>query len=57
VLRCGQERAEGLFRRLVGNYRRLALISTSQSQLEQYRDYTEYNAEKLGQRYEEVLGV
>ena len=35
----GKKRAEWIYQKLMGNYKRLALINTGQYELEKYRDY------------------
>lgn len=54
--RYGKDRAERMFKWMMGNYKRLALINTGQYQLDRYRDYTRHNAERFGLRYEEIQG-
>jgi hypothetical protein len=54
--RYGKERAEKIYKLMMGNYRRLALINTGQYELEEYRDYTRRTAEKFGLRFEEIEG-
>jgi hypothetical protein len=56
VQRYGKERAERIFKLMMGNYRRLALINTGQYELEKYREYARNTAEKFGLRYEEIEG-
>ena len=56
IQRHGKERAERLFKLMLGNYKRLALINTGQYELENYRDYARRTAEKFGLRYEEIEG-
>jgi hypothetical protein len=56
VQRYGKERAEMIYKLMMGNYRRLALINTGQYELEKYRDYTRRTAEKFGLRFEEIEG-
>lgn len=56
VQRYGKERAEKIYKLMMGNYRRLALINTGQYELEKYRDYTQRIAEKFGLRFEEIEG-
>ena len=56
VQRYGKARAEHIYQIMMGNYRRLALINTGQSELEKYRDYTRRTAEKFGLRFEEIEG-
>ena len=56
VQRHGKERTERLFKLMLGNYKRLALINTGQYELENYRDYARRTAERFGLRYEEIEG-
>jgi hypothetical protein len=57
VQRYGKERAERIYRLMLGNYKRLALINTGQYELEKYRDYAKRTAERFGLRYEELEGA
>ena len=54
--RYGKERAERIFKLMLGNYKRLALINTGQYELENYREYARRTAERFGLRYEEIEG-
>jgi len=56
VDRYGAARAERLFKIMLANYKRLALINTGQYELEEYRDYARRTAERFNLRYEEVDG-
>lgn len=56
VQRYGKEKAEHIYKIMMGNYKRLALINTGQYELEQYREYTRRTAEKFGLRFEEIEG-
>jgi hypothetical protein len=56
VERYGKERAEYIYKMMMGNYKRLALINTGQYELEKYREYTRQTAERFGLRYEEIEG-
>ena len=56
IQRYGKERAERLYKLMLANYKRLALINTGQYELERYRDYARRTAERFGLRYEEVEG-
>lgn len=56
VERYGKERADRIFKLMMGNYKRLALINTGQYELEKYRDYTQKTAAKFNLRYEEIEG-
>jgi len=56
VERYGKERAERLYKMMMANYKRLALINTGQYELEKYRDYARQTAERFGLRYEEIEG-
>jgi hypothetical protein len=56
VERYGKERAERIFKVMLRNYKRLALINTGQYELEKYREYARHTAERFGLRYEEIEG-
>jgi len=56
VQRYGKERAEYIYKILMGNYTRLALINTGQYDLDNFRDYARRTAEKFSLRYEEIEG-
>lgn len=56
VQRYGAEKAERIYRIMLKNYKRLALINTGQYELERYRDYARRTAERFALRYEEVTG-
>ena len=56
VQRYGKQKAEHIYKIMMGNYKRLALINTGQYELEQYREYTRRTAEKFGLRFEEIEG-
>jgi len=56
VERYGEEKAKRIFKMMMGNYTRLALINTGQYELEKYRNYTKETAEKFNLRYEEIPG-
>lgn len=56
VQRYGKERAEHIYRMMMGNYKRLALINTGQYELDKYRDYARHTADQFGLRYEEIKG-
>jgi hypothetical protein len=56
VERFGKELAEQIYKLMMGNYRRLALINTGQYELEKYREYTRRTAEQFGLRFEEIEG-
>jgi hypothetical protein len=56
VQRHGKERAERVYRLMLANYKRLALINTGQYELERYREYARRTAERFGLRYEEIEG-
>lgn len=53
----GQERARRLFKVMMTNYRRLALINTGQYEVDKYRDYARGIAERFELRYEEIPGA
>jgi hypothetical protein len=56
VEKYGEERARRLMSRMFNNYTRLALINTGQYDLERYREYCRYSAERFGLRFEEIPG-
>jgi hypothetical protein len=56
VQRYGKERADYIYKLLMGNYKRLALINTGQYELERYQEYASRTAEQFGLRYEEIEG-
>jgi hypothetical protein len=56
VQRYGKARAEWIYQKLMGNYKRLALINTGQYELEKYRAYARETAERFGLRFEEIEG-
>jgi hypothetical protein len=56
IQKFGKEQAERIYKLMMGNYKRLALINTGQYELEKYREYTRQTAEKFGLRYEEIEG-
>jgi hypothetical protein len=56
VERFGRERAERLYKMMMANYKRLALINTGQYELDKYRAYARQTAERFGLRYEEIEG-
>jgi len=56
VQRYGPEKAERIYRIMLKNYKRLALINTGQYDLERYREYARRTAERFSLRYEEVEG-
>jgi hypothetical protein len=57
VERYGQARADRIFKIMMSNYRRLALINTGQYEIEKYRDYAHRTAEQFSLRYEEIPGA
>lgn len=56
VQRYGKERADYIYKLLMGNYKRLALINTGQYELERFQEYASRTAEQFGLRYEEIEG-
>ena len=56
VRRYGKERADYIYKLLMGNYKRLALINTGQYELERFQEYASRTAEQFGLRYEEIEG-
>ncbi len=56
VQRYGPEKAERIYRIMLKNYTRLALINTGHYDLERYRDYARTTAERFSLRYEEIEG-
>jgi hypothetical protein len=57
VARYGEARAERIFKIMLANYKRLALINTGQYEIEKYRDYARQTAERFNLRYEEIPGA
>lgn len=57
VRRYGKEKADKIYKIMMGKYERLALINTGQYGLEKYREYARNTAEKFGLRFEEVPGT
>ena len=57
VRRYGKEKAEKIYRILMGKYERLALINTGAYGMEKYREYARNTAEKFDLRFEEVPGT
>ena len=57
VARYGAARAERIYKIMMANYKRLALINTGQYKIEKYRDYARLTAERFGLRYEEIPGA
>ena len=57
VERYGQARADRIFKIMMSNYRRLALINTGQYEIEKFRDYARRTAEQFSLRYEEIPGA
>jgi hypothetical protein len=56
VERYGPERAQRIFRIMLANYKRLALINTGLYEMDRFRDYARKTAERFGLRYEELEG-
>ena len=56
VQKYGKERADYIYKIMMGNYKRLALINTGQYELEKYREYTRRTAAQFGLRFEEIEG-
>jgi len=56
IKRYGEKRAEKIFRIMMANYKRLALINTRQYEIDKYREYTQNTAQKFNLRYEEIQG-
>jgi hypothetical protein len=56
VEKYGKEKADRIFKMMMGNYTRLALINTGQYEIEKYRKYTKEKADKFNLRYEEIDG-
>jgi hypothetical protein len=54
--RYGPERAKRIFRIMLANYKRLALINTGLYEMDRYRDYACRTAERFGLRFEELEG-
>jgi hypothetical protein len=56
VQRYGPEKAERIYRIMLKNYTRLALINTGHHDLDRYRDYARRTAAQFSLRYEEIQG-
>jgi hypothetical protein len=56
VQKYGLEKAERIYKIMLKNYTRLALINTGHYDLERYRDYARRTAERFSLRYEEIEG-
>ena len=56
VRRFGEARAERIFKIMMANYKRLALINTGNYDIDRYRDYARRTAERFNLRYEEIEG-
>ena len=56
VQRYGKERADLIYKMLMGNYKRLALIHTGGDGMEGARKYARQTAERFGLIYEEIEG-
>ena len=54
--RYGPEKAERIYRVMLKNYTRLALIDTGHYDLERYREYARRTAERFSLRYDEIEG-
>jgi hypothetical protein len=56
VKKYGDTKAEMLMARILKNYTRLALINTGQEKMGEYRNFTQYQANKFGLEFEEIPG-
>lgn len=56
VQRYGEEKAKKIYRIMMENYKRLALIDTGVCEMEKYRQYTRDQAERFGLHFEEIAG-
>lgn len=56
VERFGEVRAQRIYKLMLANYKRLALINTGQYELDKYREYARRTAERFGLQYEEIEG-
>ncbi len=56
LARYGEEKAARIFKLMMGNYKRLALIDTGGYALEKYRQYAREAAARFGLRFEEIEG-
>jgi hypothetical protein len=56
VQRFGAARAERVYKIMMANYKRLALINTGNYDIERYREYARRTAERFNLRYEEIAG-
>ncbi len=54
--RLGPERAASVYKLMMKNYKRLALINTGQYEMERYRAYTRKTAGQFGLYFEEIEG-
>ena len=52
----GKEKADRIYHVMMANYKRLALINTGQYEIEEYRDYTKWTANRFNLRFEEIEG-
>ncbi len=57
VQKFGAARAERIFKIMMANYKRLALINTGNYEIEKYRDYARQTAERFSLRFEEIPGA
>ncbi|HEX9115230.1 MAG TPA: DUF1638 domain-containing protein [Anaerolineae bacterium] len=56
VLKFGAARAERIYKLMMANYKRLALINTGNYDIDRYRDYARQTAARFNLRYEEIAG-
>lgn len=56
IKQYGPEKAERIYKIMLKNYTRLALINTGNYDLQRYRDYARQTAERFSLRYEEIEG-
>ena len=57
VEQYGKAMADRIYKMMMKNYKRLALIDTGQYEIEKYRTYTQETADKFDLKYEEVEGA
>lgn len=56
VQKFGPVRAERIYKIMLANYKRLALINTGAYDIDRYRDYAHRTAERFNLRYDEIEG-
>ena len=56
VEQYGKDMADRIYKMMMKNYKRLALINTGQYDIDKYRSYTQQTAEQFNLKYDEVDG-